>query len=274
MNLIENSNFSFFIFILFLCIFVNCASEVPRPRGVSLSRAALYNPSKDFTCFDGSLTVPFIQVNDDYCDCPDASDEPGTAACPHGFFHCTNAGHKPLNIASSRVNDGICDCCDGTDEYANKNINCPKNCNELGRTAREEAQKRAELLKAGKQLRAELSEQGIQLKQEMKEKLAKLQKDKLEAEKVQKEKEFLKKQAEELEDAALQQYREIEEEEKRIKKEAEAAQTRTEATEIFVKFDSNQDGKIEITELQTRQTFDKDRNGESKLFYFFLSKNF
>lgn len=36
-----------------------------------------YDPSKDFTCLDGSVTVPFSSVNDDFCDCADASDEPG-----------------------------------------------------------------------------------------------------------------------------------------------------------------------------------------------------
>jgi len=37
-----------------------------------------YDPAKDFTCLDGSLTVPFSSVNDDYCDCADGTDEPGT----------------------------------------------------------------------------------------------------------------------------------------------------------------------------------------------------
>jgi len=37
-----------------------------------------YDPAKDFTCLDGSLSVPFSSVNDDYCDCADGTDEPGT----------------------------------------------------------------------------------------------------------------------------------------------------------------------------------------------------
>lgn len=36
-----------------------------------------YDESKPFTCLDGTATIPFDQVNDDYCDCKDGSDEPG-----------------------------------------------------------------------------------------------------------------------------------------------------------------------------------------------------
>lgn len=241
------------------------SSDIPRPRGVPLSRTSLYNPEKDFTCFDGSLTIPFTQVNDDYCDCPDASDEPGTSACPHGFFHCTNAGYKPLNLPSSRVNDGICDCCDASDEYANSHTKCVNNCAALGRSAREEAQRKADVIKAGKQLRAELAQQGLQLKQEKQEKLTELQKSKSEAEKVKIEKESIKKQLEELEAAALEKYRKIEEEEKKRKQEEEQSKNREEAMTTFNTFDSNQDGKVDLSELQTRQTFDKDRNGEGLL---------
>uniref|UniRef100_A0A8C7XRH0 Glucosidase 2 subunit beta n=1 Tax=Oryzias sinensis TaxID=183150 RepID=A0A8C7XRH0_9TELE len=96
--------------LLVLLLLCGAASpvEVQRPRGVPLSKRQFYEEDKPFTCLDGSLTVPFDRVNDDYCDCKDGSDEPGTAACPNGSFHCTNAGFRPAFIPSSRINDGIC----------------------------------------------------------------------------------------------------------------------------------------------------------------------
>ncbi|CAH1118771.1 unnamed protein product [Phaedon cochleariae] len=250
---------TFLVVFVFVCEILS--SEVPRPRGVSLSRAPLYPPDRDFTCFDGSKTIPFTQVNDDYCDCYDASDEPGTTACPHGVFHCTNAGHRPLNIPSSRVNDGICDCCDGADEYSGETT-CRNNCLDLGRSAREAAQRKAELVKAGKQLRAEMSQKGMQLKQEKQGKINELQKNREEADKLKIEKEALKKEVEEIENTALEYYRQLEEEINKKKVEAEAEKNKAEAVETFNKYDSNQDGYVDISELQTRQHFDKDRNGE------------
>lgn len=84
--------------------------------GVKENDLPLYSQNL-FTCKDGSKTISIGQVNDDYCDCPDGSDEPGTSACSNGHFFCKNEGSFGKTVPSSRVNDGICDCCDGSDEY-------------------------------------------------------------------------------------------------------------------------------------------------------------
>jgi len=57
-------------------------------RGLHPDRKEFYEAGRDFTCLDGSVTVPFALVNDDYCDCRDGSDEPGTSACPTAKFYC------------------------------------------------------------------------------------------------------------------------------------------------------------------------------------------
>uniref|UniRef100_A0A669BAX6 Glucosidase 2 subunit beta n=1 Tax=Oreochromis niloticus TaxID=8128 RepID=A0A669BAX6_ORENI len=142
---------------LLVCLLLKLFSavEVQRPRGVPLSKRQFYEEGKPFTCLDGSRTIPFDRVNDDYCDCQDGSDEPGTAACPNGSFHCTNAGFRPTFIPSSRINDGICDCCDTTDEY-NSGATCQNTCRELGRKERESLQKMAEIAKEGFLLKQQL----------------------------------------------------------------------------------------------------------------------
>ncbi|KAI9325885.1 glucosidase II beta subunit-like-domain-containing protein [Zopfochytrium polystomum] len=107
--------------------------------GVALADQPKYVPNAGkFTCLDGSGTVSFTAVNDDYCDCKDGSDEPGTSACPNGRFFCLNPGFKSSYIPSSRVGDGVCDleCCDGSDETPGR---CPNVCSEQARISREKS---------------------------------------------------------------------------------------------------------------------------------------
>jgi len=96
---------------------VNVAAE--RVHGVSPHQVDLYRADQHgmFTCLDVKERIPFWQVNDDYCDCMDGSDEPGTSACTNSRFYCTFQLDSALVwVSSSKVQDGICDCCDGSDE--------------------------------------------------------------------------------------------------------------------------------------------------------------
>ncbi|KAI5661797.1 hypothetical protein M9H77_21120 [Catharanthus roseus] len=83
--------------------------------------------SEVINCKDGSKSFSRERINDNFCDCPDGSDEPGTSACPSGKFYCRNVGSTPRFLYSSLVNDHICDCCDGSDEYDGI-VNCPNTC--------------------------------------------------------------------------------------------------------------------------------------------------
>ncbi|KAI8526434.1 hypothetical protein RHMOL_Rhmol13G0307300 [Rhododendron molle] len=109
-------------------------------------------------CKDGSKKFTKSQLNDDFCDCPDGTDEPGTSACPNGKFYCRNAGHAPLSIFSSKVNDGICDCCDGSDEYDGK-VKCSNTCWEAGKVARDKLKKKIATYQEGVTLRKHEIEQ-------------------------------------------------------------------------------------------------------------------
>lgn len=262
-----------FVLVILTCV-ISAQTEVPRPRGVSLSKASLYSPTKDFTCFDGSSTIPFTYVNDDYCDCFDGSDEPGTSACLNGIFHCTNAGHRPQNIPSSQVNDGVCDCCDGTDEYANPEA-CSNTCEQLGREARAKAQHLADLHKAGNSIRLELIEKGNKKRQEMAEQLSQLERDKADAQKIKEEKEALKNNLEAKENEALQVYRDAEEKERLKKEEEDRQQLEKEVSEQFTRFDSNNDGLLTVDEIKVANVFDKNKDGqvdEEELKYFMGDK--
>lgn len=130
--------------------------------GISPQDQNYYKTSSDtIKCKDGSKKFAKTQLNDDFCDCPDGTDEPGTSACPNGKFYCQNAGHSPLVIFSSRVNDGICDCCDGSDEYDGK-VKCPNTCWEAGKVARDKLKKKIATYQEGVVLRRKEIEQAKQ----------------------------------------------------------------------------------------------------------------
>ncbi|KAJ2653751.1 hypothetical protein IWW40_000035 [Coemansia sp. RSA 1250] len=152
-------------------------------RGLDPALAEKYKPvNGKFTCLDGSKELAFSRVNDDYCDCADGSDEPGTSACENGTFYCANKGHIPGKLRAWQVNDGVCDydvCCDGSDEWDSE-ATCPDKCSEIGKAHRqieaEQQQKQQagakrlhELVDQAKQLReaktAELAEEQIKLEQ-------------------------------------------------------------------------------------------------------------
>ncbi|KAI4336653.1 hypothetical protein L6164_015151 [Bauhinia variegata] len=142
-----------------LCVtpfFVRSVSSSSKPKdpflGIAPEDDKYYKSSDVIKCKDGSKKFTKVQLNDDFCDCPDGTDEPGTSACPGGKFYCQNAGHIPIFIFSSRVNDGICDCCDGSDEYDGK-VKCPNTCWEAGKVARDKLKRKIATYQEGVTLR-------------------------------------------------------------------------------------------------------------------------
>ena len=68
------------------------SGPVSHIRGVPDSLKSKYI-DEVFECDNGVRLDP-VQVNDNYCDCVDGSDEPGTSACTNGRFVCVNQGYK------------------------------------------------------------------------------------------------------------------------------------------------------------------------------------
>jgi protein kinase C substrate 80K-H len=115
---------------------------VSRIRGVPASLEDRYTSSSAlFQCLNGEKVINQSSVNDEYCDCPDGSDEPGTSACSHvqGNFYCINKGYKTIKISRSRIDDGLCDCCDGSDE--GRLTRCPNTCLKLGEQEKDELER-------------------------------------------------------------------------------------------------------------------------------------
>ena len=154
---------------------------------------SFYKPSSgNFNCISNpSVRLSFAQVNDDFCDCPDGSDEPGTSACAyisslsshdpssrfstkHALpgFYCENKGHKPSYIPFTNVNDGICDfqsCCDGSDEYGGVgNVECKDKCDEIGKEWRKHDEARQKSYTAAVSKRDGLIVEAAKKRQEIK----------------------------------------------------------------------------------------------------------
>lgn len=94
----------------------------------------LYTPTTDnkWSCLaNPEIILEWSQVNDNFCDCPDGSDEPGTGACIDTPFWCVNDGFEGRYAPGSIVGDGVCDyscCCDGSDEWMNEDVLCEDRC--------------------------------------------------------------------------------------------------------------------------------------------------
>ncbi|GMY08800.1 glucosidase 2 subunit beta isoform X1 [Fagus crenata] len=125
----ENRSFLSLTFIpLFSASFIFTCSYASNPFLLGIHPLdEKFFQSEVIKCKDGSKSFTRDRVNDDFCDCVDGTDEPGTSACPAGKFYCRNVGSKPQFIFSSRINDRFCDCCDGSDEY-DGSVHCTNTC--------------------------------------------------------------------------------------------------------------------------------------------------
>lgn len=140
-------------------------------------------------------------MNDDYCDCPDGSDEPGTAACSYlsplspstpadisidgvnvtlalPGFYCKNKGHQPSYVPFLSVNDGICDyelCCDGSDEWAQVGgVSCPDKCKEVGKEWRRNEEQRQKSMNAAVKKRKDLMTEAQRSRKEVEDQIQNL----------------------------------------------------------------------------------------------------
>ncbi|KAI5860912.1 glucosidase II beta subunit-like protein-domain-containing protein [Durotheca rogersii] len=173
------------------------------PRGVSPEFAKFYETKDTFTCIGHpSIAIPSSRVNDNSCDCPDGTDEPGTAACAlldrlspeqpfpssqtgttnttnalPGFW-CANKGHVGAYVPFLYVNDGVCDydlCCDGTEEYGRVGgIKCENKCAEIGKEYRRIEKERGDGLERANKRRRTMVKESKELRRRVEAKIGTL----------------------------------------------------------------------------------------------------
>ena len=224
--------------------------------GVPQSKKIHYDSSsKDFTCLDLSQTIPFSQVNDDFCDCPDASDEPGTSACPDGQFYCVNTAFRPKNIPSRLVNDGYCDCCDGSDEYKSPSgLLCENTCIEKGRDEMAKLKKYEFIHQEGYKRKLEFIQLATHKREEKQNELTGLRQDIDTASAEMARTEQDKNEAEELANEAKERHKEMVE---AIKQET----LENKISDVFNSLDTNGDGTVSVEELRVRAELDTNGDG-------------
>lgn len=164
--------------------------------------AKYYKDPESFTCISApSIHLSITSLNDDFCDCPDGSDEPGTSACAHlsplspvslgstptdGLdtaialpgFYCKNKGHQPSYVPFTIVNDGVCDyevCCDGSDEWARVGgVKCEDRCKEIGKEWRKQDEQRQKSLSSAAKKRKEIVADADKLRKEVEDRIQSL----------------------------------------------------------------------------------------------------
>lgn len=184
------------------CFPLRYAIDVEADRYVIVAK--FYKDTTTFKCISSpSVNLPFARVNDDYCDCPDGSDEPGTSACAHlsplsphtqvdgagaaGInatlalpgFYCKNKGHIPKYVPFTNVNDGVCDyefCCDGAEEWDGVGgVKCENRCQQIGKEWKKQDEARQKSLNNATKKRKELVAEAVRRRKEIEERVLSVQ---------------------------------------------------------------------------------------------------